>query len=611
MKPRISLRWKILLLTVLTPLTLGLATLVTVHRNVNHHVNSSSIHESLEHSVAVFESMLRTRSNALVGGGQVVVRDPRFFSLLMLGPSQRDRRFISTVKEMAHDFNRITQTDLFEVVDRRGRLLASVGSARSSRTARDPLVRSALGGRIVQGVLVEDSLHYQVAVVPVMIGHGVSGALLLGAPIGRELAHELRQQMRCEVTFISGRRVTGTTLKAPGHLTALFRALAGVNLSPRKDLRDLGVIAVDAPGTTLLTLVRRLPGSETSTPQLFVMQKSFDPETSFLHTMQRDMLMLALLAVLIALVTGWAFSDQIVRPLLSLVRGAQAMQKGDYGHPLEIRRHDELGYLAERFVEMRRRERAYVGSLEQAARLKSEFISIASSELRTPISVLAGYRDVLASGGLGPLTPRQQEVLDAMRGYLTRLTRVAEDATQVAQIRGERLELDLQPFEFEPMLRRAVGAALAQGSGRRVPVEVLVEPFAHSVTGDAAALSQAIAHLVANGIRFTPDDGRVGVAARMAGDTVRIEVSDSGVGIPADRLAALLAGAAPAREARDPAEVPSALDLEFNRPGLGLGLSIARSIVEAHGGTLGATSRPGEGSVFTIEIPVTAARAAA
>lgn len=603
MKPRVSLRWKILVLTVLTPLTLGLATLVTVHRNVSSHVNSSSIHESLEHSVSVFETMLRTRSDALVGGGQVIAQDPRFFSLLVLGPAQRDSRFTATVKGMAHDFNRITRTDLFEVVDRRGRMLASVGPARSSRAGREPLVRAALDGRTVQGVLVEDSLHFQVAAMPVRSATGVAGALILGAPIGRELALKLQKQMRCEVTFISGRRVSGTTLEVPGHLTALIRQLEELNLGPEDDLTQLEVIRVQAPGTALLTLVRRLPGSDNETPQLYVMQKSFDPETSFLGLMQRDMVMLAGLAVIIALVTGWTFSEQIVRPLISLVRGAQAMEKGDYDHPLEIRRHDELGYLAERFVEMRRRERAYVSSLEQATRLKSEFISIASHELRTPISVLSGYRDVLASGGLGPVSPRQQEVLEAMRGYLSRLTRVAEDATQVAQVRGERLELDIKVFDFEPALRRAVGAALAQGSGRRVHVEIQVQPLKRPVEGDVTALGQAITHLVSNAIRFTPDGGRVDVDVRLAGERLRIEVRDSGVGIPADRLRALLSGDNPVRDPREARE-ETTLDLEFNRAGLGLGLSIARSIAEGHGGTLTAESRPDQGSTFAIELPL-------
>ena len=164
---KLSLRWKILLLAVLTPLTLGLATFVTVHRNVNEHVNSSSIHESLAHSASVFESMLETRSRALAGGGQVIAQDPRFFSLLMLGVAQRDYRFVATVKGMATDFNRITQTDLFEVVDRHGKLLASVGPAESDHIGRNAMVREALRGKPVQGVLAENGSHYQVALTPV------------------------------------------------------------------------------------------------------------------------------------------------------------------------------------------------------------------------------------------------------------------------------------------------------------------------------------------------------------------------------------------------------------------------------------------------------------
>ena len=127
---RLGLRLKILLITVMTPLSLGCVTYVIVHRNVARHVNSSSIHENLEHSAQVFESVLAARARAFEGGAQVIARDPRFFSLLTLGPEQRDTRFIATVRGMANDFNAITQTTLFEVFDRHGRLLASVGSVR-------------------------------------------------------------------------------------------------------------------------------------------------------------------------------------------------------------------------------------------------------------------------------------------------------------------------------------------------------------------------------------------------------------------------------------------------------------------------------------------------
>ena len=83
-----------MLFAVLTPATLGIATLFIVNRNVTAHVNASSVHESLDHSQAVFEAMLRARSRSLVGDAQVIAGDPRFFSLVMLDASQRDRRYL-------------------------------------------------------------------------------------------------------------------------------------------------------------------------------------------------------------------------------------------------------------------------------------------------------------------------------------------------------------------------------------------------------------------------------------------------------------------------------------------------------------------------------------
>src|SRR5262249_19167321 len=155
------------------------------------------------------------------------------------------------------------------------------------------------------------------------------------------------------------------------------------------------------------------------------------------------------IALIAALVTGLLFSEQILRPIQSLVRGAQEMEAGNYDHPLRITRRDEIGYLADRFVEMRRHEQVYLNSLQQAAGLKSEFLSLASHELRTPISVLTGYRDVLAAEQLGPITPQQAEALEAMRTSLGRLTGVAEGAAHFARVNGERLSLDRKPCRIE------------------------------------------------------------------------------------------------------------------------------------------------------------------
>jgi signal transduction histidine kinase len=597
---RLGLRGKILLLVVLTPATLGVATLLTVSRNVTKHVNSSSIHESLEHSILVFESMLRTRTRELAGSGRVIAHDPRFFSLLMLGPAQRDSRFTRTVRGMARDLNGIIQADVFEVFDRRGRLLASVGSVSSAAAARDSLVRAALRRGELEGVLEDGNAHYQIAVTSVVADGRKFGALLLGARIGSELARELRSQMRCEVTFLSGRSITGTTLATPGDATALMQALGRLKLDPSANLDRSQVREVRTPSATLLTLVRRIPGSDPARRQLYVLQRSLDPETSFLRLMEDDLIFLAGLALVAALVTGLLFSEHILRPVQDLVRAAQEMERGNFDQPVTIEHRDEIGYLAERFVEMRRREHAYLGSLEQATRIKSQFLSMASHELRTPISVLAGYRDLLATGTLGPVGNEQQEALSKMHHHLSRLTRLADDAASFARLTSERLVLDIKPRDVETILRRAASEACAAGSGRQVQVETRCDPIADPIEADAPLLEQAIVQIITNAIRFTPDGGQVEIHGSQVDDAVQISVRDTGVGIAEEKLAMLVSHGLSEVEIN---KHSSPVGLEFGVTGLGLGLSVARSIIEAHGGRIRATSKVGAGSTFVIEVP--------
>ncbi|NOT33548.1 MAG: HAMP domain-containing protein [Candidatus Eisenbacteria bacterium] len=601
MIPHISLRWKILVLVLLTPAVLAAATLLTVNRNVSAHVDSSSIHESLEHAVSVFESVLQTRSRELAGGARVIARDPRFFSLLMLGPSQSDSRFVATMRGMAKDFNQIAQTDVFEVLDRRGRVLASVGAASSSRDARAGFVRAVLKGQPVEGILVERKLHFQVALTPVFADGRIVGALLMGREIGPALAHELRTMMKSEVTFVSGAEITGTTLEGPKERAALLAELARLSADPAVDPNLRPVERVKAGGQEFLTLVRRLPGSDPGAAQWYAMQRSFDPETEFAGRMRRHLLVLAAIALLAAGITGLLFSEQILRPIQSLVQGAREMEKGNYDYPLKVKNNDELGYLANRFADMRRQARAYFGGLEQAERLKSRFLAVASHELRTPISVLIGYHDVLANGELGAINPAQAGALQKMRSHLDRLTRLAEDSARFARVTGERLELDFQPQDVQSLVREAVNAGRAAGSGRSVRVEFVCEAGDLTIEADSQSLAHAIFQLVANGIRFTPDGGRVDVRVTRHGERLHVEVRDSGIGIDVEGIGSALANGF---SAADSLTYHSARGLEFNARGLGLGLPIASAIVQAHGGTIRAQKGAEGGSLFVIDVPL-------
>ena len=592
---RIGLRPKILLLTVLTPVVLAVATVWIVHSNVSREVHTS-IQDELRRASLVFESTLEARSEALGTAGQVIARDPRFFSILTLPGAHADPQYRATVQGVARDFNLITRADLFEVVDGQGRLLATVGRGSSTRGSRDPLVRAALEGRGASGILVGPA-DYQVTVTPVFAHGHVIGGLLLGARIGQPLARRLRDLTRSEVTFVSGRRSVGSTLEDADR-EATLRALRGrarADSVPQSELLE-----IKAPSSTFLTLVRPIPDSNPAAPQYYVMQRSLEAETEYLTAMRNLLIQLGVLAVIIAILGGMAAAQRITAPIQRLVRAADEMERGDYQFPLEIKSRDEFGHLAERFEEMRQREKVYVQSLEEVARMKTEFINVASHELRTPISIIRGFHDLFATGGLGPITPPQTKALEAIESSLVSLTRVAEDATKMAQIEGERLVLTIDDFDVSTVLRQGVADAIGDARKRELDVTIEVEPDLPPARMDGMRIAQAVCQLVRNAIRFTPDGGMIDVRAWREKDVLVIEVRDTGIGIPEEKARDLFDKSF---MVRDSLHHHSSTKLEFNSAGLGLGLAIVRGIIEAHGGTISVESHISRGTTVSMRVP--------
>ena len=593
---RFPLRLRILLLTVCSPVALAVATLWTVNRSVTEQVNGS-VHESLWRSSRVFEHTLAARYDKLAVTARVIVQDPRFFAALTLPGSSRDPHFRATVTGVARDFSAITKTDLFEVLDVNGALIASVGRASSTLDPRQALVNEARG-KPLSRVLVEKSAHYQVTITPVLVEGRRVGMLLLGAQVGEELAQELRKLTHSEVTFVSNGMTTGSSFESGAERAALMRTLAEREREHASESSPV-VLETRGPTQTYVTLIRRIPRSD-APGQIYVMQRSLDDETAYLSEMKKDLINLGVLAAVAAMLVGFFVSERITRPVQRLVRGAEEMERGNYEYPLDVKSRDEIGYLAQRFQQMRQRERAYVSSLEEVARMKSEFISVASHELRTPISVIRGYHELLAEGNLGPVTPQQLRALEAIDRSLVSLNHVAEDATRLAQVEGERLMIDSEEHDVATLVNNAIALATADAFERHVEVEAEVPRSLDRVLLDGVRVTQAIEALVRNGIRFTPDGGRVTVEARRENEWLVIEVRDTGIGIPAERQGQLFEHAA---IMRDSLHHHSSHTLEFNSGGLGLGLSIVRGVSEAHGGGVSVESAPGRGSLFTIRIP--------
>ncbi len=596
MAMRISLRAKILLFTVPPLVALAIAAIWVVNRTISSEVHRN-IEDDLKRASTLFEGILATRSEHLAVSGMVIVQDPRFFSVLTLPGSPADPELRATVAGVANSFDSITQTDLFEVFDGRGNSLTSLASGRWSERSLKPFVESALSGSQRVGILAGPEHNYQVSATPVLVGRRVVGVLLLGDLIGPELAEGLKNTTRSEVTFLTGGRITGSTLEHPRDTDAVLEALRTADAHL---MAEGTILEVRGHAHEYVTLLRMLPESDPQAPQFYALQRSLDVETAFLRSMQSRLMELGGLAALAALLAGLLISSRITSPVRRLVRGAEEMERGNYDFPIDVTARDEIGYLASRFQDMREKQRAYVSSLEEVARLKTEFISVTSHELRTPLSVIRGYHELFVGEKLGPLTAPQKEALLAIGDCTGTLNRIAEDATRVAQIEGDRLQLSLGERSVDGLIRRSVDRAKAEAKGRTVTVKIRPPQGNLTIRADMSRLSEALTNLITNGIRFTPDGGTVEVGARSEGGEVLIDVADTGIGIPADQQKHLFARPLMLRNSQNH---HSSATLEFNSAGLGLGLSIALGIVQRHGGTIQVQSREGKGSVFTVRLP--------
>ena len=597
----VRLHWKILLATVLPLFGLTAAVLWTVNRSITEQVQRN-VREDLIRAASIFGDMLGARSEELAIAGQVIVQDPKFFSILTLPGSATDPQVRATAEGVAGDFNAITQADLFVVFDTKGRVVADASRDPIGESERRGLPSRLDDGHPRSGILVDRGRHFQITQTPVLAGPRVVGVLLLGAGIGQDLAERLRTLTRSEVTFVSNGVVTGSTLEASADRRTLAAMLSGSETDRTAQESPAEASVFTFPGATsrYITVAGAIRGSAPGEGQLFAIQRSLDAETAFLSQMRMTLIELGLLGAVLSLGLGYVISRGITAPVRTLVRGAEEMERGNYDYPLQVRSRDEIGYLAVRFRDMRQQQRVYVKSLEEVARLKGDFIDVASHELRTPLSVLKGFLELLSLERLGPLTPNQREATAAMEGSVSALTRIAEDAWRVAQIQSRRLVLATGAHDVGSILEEAVGRARVAGRGRKVEVRLERPSSIPPLLLDGPRLVEAVAHLVCNGVRFTPDGGSVTASAALEGEDLLIHVADTGDGIAADRLEKLLERSF---AFRDTLNHHSSSTLEYGSEGLGLGIPIARGVAEAHGGVLTAQSGAGSGSVFTLRIP--------
>jgi signal transduction histidine kinase len=297
-------------------------------------------------------------------------------------------------------------------------------------------------------------------------------------------------------------------------------------------------------------------------------------------------------AVLLAAVVAIWLTRSISRPVRDLERGMQAVADGTFTYHLSVApgRRDEFGRLATSFQSMS-------GQLAELDKLKAEFVSVASHELKTPINVIMGYLKLLEEHLYGPLNERQLDVVNIMQTQTDALARLVQHLLDVSRFQAGAARLEARPMTLRGFLTQleATYEVLALQRGIRFTITAAPD-LPDVVTWDLDRMHEVLANLLSNAFKFTESGGRVDLAATSLRDVVQLEVRDTGAGIA-------------------PAQLQHIFDKFFQADnqssaatkGSGLGLAISKEIVEAHGGTITATSELGAGTTFRILMPVTAA----
>ncbi|HEY54572.1 MAG TPA: HAMP domain-containing protein [Caldilineae bacterium] len=304
------------------------------------------------------------------------------------------------------------------------------------------------------------------------------------------------------------------------------------------------------------------------------------PETVFLARVNQAIFFGALGAAVIALLLGILLARTISRPVRKLTEATQRIAQGELGLQVEVRSEDELGELGRSFNQMS-------SDLARSSELRRQMTADIAHDLRTPLSVILGYTEALADDKLQG-TP---EIYGVMHEEARHLQHLIDDLRTLSLVDAGELSLQRQPTAPRELLERTAATYASKARSKHITLSVEADADLPTINVDPDRMAQVLNNLVSNALRFTPEGGAITLGAKSDGGMVTLSVQDNGAGIAQADLSNIFARFYRGDETRNVEDGES-----------GLGLAIAKSLVEAHGGTISVESRLGTGTTFTIAL---------
>lgn len=309
----------------------------------------------------------------------------------------------------------------------------------------------------------------------------------------------------------------------------------------------------------------------------------FPSPVNLARAISRFLLWGALLAIVLALILTYFLARRISAPIKALAATARKLGQGDLAQRVNFREQGEIREMAEAF-------NAMADSLERNEELRRNMVADTAHELRTPLTNIRGYLEAIQEGLKKPDT----ELIRSIDEEAATLSQLVNDLQDLSLTEAGELKLNFQAESVAVLVGQAVAAAGAPAAKKQISLRSQIPQAVPPVNVDRQRIGQVLRNLLDNAITHTPAGGAITVSAEKQVNAVKINVSDTGEGIPPEDLPNIF-------------ERYYRVDKSRNRAtgGSGLGLTIAKRLVEAHGGTIRAESEPGKGSRFSFTIPTT------
>lgn len=293
------------------------------------------------------------------------------------------------------------------------------------------------------------------------------------------------------------------------------------------------------------------------------------------------------ISILVGIFGGMMLSHSMIRPMGELLKGIRSISRDRPIDPIKINSKDELGELASSFNEMAMR-------LKEEQRMRSDFISMLSHEIRTPLTSIRESINLINEGIMGEVNERQKRFLEIAGFEMGRVSDLLNRIMQVSYLESGALEIQTEPVKVSEFINACVDQMRPSLESKGISIDVNIDSNISNAMADPKFMQQVFVNLIGNAIKFSPSESAVTVGATFHQNRnfLQFTVADSGPGVPEDEQPFIFNKYYRAKGVRG------------HMDGAGLGLSIARHIIEAHSGTIWVTSEMGKGTAFYFTLPV-------